>query len=125
MAKSQTISAPVTSFSNLDDMLYSGIIPGSFTAMMARQTGKSSVMRALHRQYMRMYNEISVAQAYKGEWKIQTTYSTDENIKQWLLDTFGEPGRAHQYRWRANNVKFGVYFLRHESDIMLFRLRWM
>jgi len=70
-------------------------------------------------------HNVSVTKAYQGEWCVRSTYSTDVEIQQWLHDSLGEPGRDRRYRWRKNNTKFGVYFLRHESDLLMFRLRWM
>ena len=114
-------------------MLSGGFKPGELAIWTAgRRTGKSMIMSKMMMNSMygkfggqSMFDEISVTEAYKGEWRVNTDYSNDAEIRQWFHDALGEPGRNRRYRWRANNTKPRVYFLRHESDLLMFRLRWM
>lgn len=73
-------------------------------------------------------NEIKVSGPFHREWKI-TFYSSIArlDIIQWCKQTFGEHGRNRKYRWR---IKYDSHlpdtvFLRNESDVAMFRLRWM
>lgn len=113
-------------------MLQGGFKPGELAIWSAgMRSGKSMLMAKMMMKSVygsfgdAVPHNVSVSKAYKGEWRVCSTYSTDIDIRQWLHDTLGDPGRDRRYRWRANNTKFGVYFLRHESDLLMFRLRWM
>jgi len=67
----------------------------------------------------------SVKPAYKREWCVKVPFQHCAEVRAWFKESLGECGRDRKYRWRENHVKGGTFFLRNETDVLLFRLRWM
>lgn len=79
---------------------------------------------------MKEWSQITISEGYRGKWVIVVPLSRHEAVVSWCEQTFGEPGRGNKYRWRRaylpikNSSSYRI-FLRSESDVLLFRLRWM
>lgn len=61
---------------------------------------------------------------YIDFWNIHTDNNGWDKIESWCLQTFGErgdPWNNTAERWYYNNSKI---YLRNESDLALFMLRW-
>ena len=72
---------------------------------------------------------ITLNKGYKGEWVIHVPYAILHPVIDWCHQSFGEPGRKRTYKWRRSYVDNQAIdhriFLRHEKDVLLFRLKWM
>ena len=72
--------------------------------------------------------EIYISEGYRGEWVVNVPFLIYHSVVAWCEQTFGEPGRNRQYRWRRSYNEITAHnnriFLRHEGDVMMFRLKW-
>jgi hypothetical protein len=72
--------------------------------------------------------EIFIKPGYKGEWVVNVPFLTFHSVVAWCTQTFGEPGNHRRYRWRRSYNEITSHnnrvFLRHQSDLMVFRLKW-
>lgn len=70
--------------------------------------------------------ELFIRKAYHGEWAIDIPWKNWAEIIIWCRETLGECGHDRRYRWRQNyRADMSRVFLRNESDVTLFRLRWL
>ena len=70
-------------------------------------------------------NEIWIRKAYHGEWAIDVPLKQWHDVIAWCAETLGADGRRHVYRWRKSHSRGNCrIFLRHESDVLMFRLKW-
>jgi hypothetical protein len=61
---------------------------------------------------------------YVDFWRVDSASGTWPSIESWCLQTFGDCGNPWNNaaeRWYYNNSKI---FIRNESDLALFMLRW-
>jgi len=71
---------------------------------------------------------------YKGEWIIDLPQEKRKEVIAWCREHLGEPGNDRKYHWRATWALMNEYgwshddkpriFLRRESDVTLFMLKW-
>jgi len=63
------------------------------------------------------------------EWQVMMFAGWEQNAEMvnWCKETFGTPGRSRKHQWRILYDTYNPHtiFLRKESDVTLFRLRWM
>jgi hypothetical protein len=69
-------------------------------------------------------NDIIIKTGYRGEWVIEVPYHLYYKVVAWCHEAFGDDGNKRTYRWRRNWTEKKRIFLRHESDLVLFRLKW-
>ena len=74
--------------------------------------------------FMTRYDAIKVKKGYRGEFVIEVPLGIYVSVVKWCLTTFGESGNHPRYRWRRNMAEQHRIFLKHESDLMMFRLKW-
>jgi hypothetical protein len=71
-------------------------------------------------------NEIWVREAYHGEWAIEVPWRQWKEVIAWCAEAYGECGHNRKYRWRQNyRPEMNRIFLRNESDVTLFKLKWL
>jgi hypothetical protein len=74
---------------------------------------------------MQKDEEFYIRKAYHGEWSIDVPWAAWGSVIAWCKETLGECGHNRMYRWRQNyRNDIARIFLRNESDVTLFRLRW-
>lgn len=136
---------PSTSFNLFDwQRLQGGVRAGEFIMVSARTTGKSQmsklIMNSMYGKTRAFANsmiaQLTIAKAYKGEWKVVLPFDwewvwtqsepaiTDERFTRWCIDTFGPGGKSKDCRWRKSPSKPRTYFFRNESDLTMVTLRW-
>ena len=107
-----------------------GVRNGELIVLKARRsTGKTLLGKyMLNSKYGKMNmvlaEKVTITKAYKGEWKVEVPYPIYKEVEQWLHDTLGTPGNNRIYAWRKSYSLRLTYFLRKESDLLMFRLRW-
>lgn len=73
---------------------------------------------------------LDIRKAYKGEHAIFLPDNQSQAMLDWCEQTFGTPGRSKNHKWRRSYVRTNKFlfqqriFLRSESDVTMFRLRW-
>ncbi len=74
----------------------------------------------------KMATEFFIRKAYHGEWAVEVLTAPWHEVIAWCKETLGECGNDRKYRWRQNyRPEVFRIFLRNESDVTLFRLRWL
>lgn len=75
-------------------------------------------------RFMTKPDDIVIKNGYRGEFVIEVPWHLYPQMIKWCLITFGEDGRNPRYRWRRNMIDNHRIFLKHQSDLMIFRLKW-
>lgn len=74
-------------------------------------------------------NELQVEVSYNW-WDLQQRHNVIPDMDRWCCETFGDPGRNNNKRWRRSHLYhrtdklYWKYYFKHEEDATWFLLKW-